>query len=125
MESIKKFEEFVHDFNVDLKSELQADIPTFGEYRKGSEKYGGLVMKLMEWLRLEREISKKDLNNISIDIEDFETQSNIKLKDIEDFIKDKISKGLYEFEITIDYSNRKINFNDLIKKHRHMLSERN
>lgn len=123
MASIKKYEDFVHDFNVDLKSELQTDIPTFGEYRKGSEQYGGLVTKMMEWLRLKREKSKDELTNLSVSFDIFSTESGIQIKDLENFIKDKISKGLYNFEIKIDYPNKTIIFDNLIKRDSKILTE--
>lgn len=123
MASIKKYEDFVHDFNVDLKSELQTDIPTFGEYRKGSEQYGGLVTKMMEWLRLKRENSKDELTNLSVSFDIFSTESGIQIKDLENFIKDKISKGLYNFEIKIDYPNKTIIFDNLIKRDSKILTE--
>lgn len=89
------------------------DIVHFGEYRKGSDKWGTMVTKIMEWLRLKKEEMKKELDNIQIDIDDFQSETNIQLTEIENLVKDKISKGLYKFEIVIDYNNNLIKFYNL------------
>lgn len=124
MESIKKFEDYIKNIHqVDLEQEISHDIPKFGEYRKGAEKFGGLLTKMMEWLRLQREKSKTELKTITIPIETFTTESHIKLVELENFIRDKIAKGLYNFEIKIDYPNENIIFNDLVKRDNHLLSE--
>lgn len=132
---VKKFEDYINDFNfkVDLNDEVGGivqpenksnfDISTFGEYRKGATKYGGLVNKMMDWLRLQKEQSKKELNNLQVTFDNFVSQTNIQIKDLEQFIKDKISKGLYNFEIQIDYNNKIIYFKDLTKRSNQMLSE--
>jgi hypothetical protein len=89
------------------------DIIHFGEYRKGSDKWGTMITKIMEWLRLKKEEMKKELDNIQINIDDFQSETNIQLSELENFVKDKISKGLYKFEIIIDYSNNLIKFYNL------------
>jgi hypothetical protein len=89
------------------------DIIHFGEYRKGSDKWGTMITKIMEWLRLKKEEMKKELDNIQIDIDDFQSETNIQITELENFVKDKISKGLYNFEIVIDYNNNLIKFYNL------------
>jgi hypothetical protein len=89
------------------------DIIHFGEYRKGSDKWGSMITKIMEWLRLKKDEMKKELDNIQINVDDFQSETNIPLTELEDFVKDKISKGLYNFEIVIDYDNNSIKFYNL------------
>ena len=113
---VKKFEDFVGDIHrMNLSDEFSTQIPTFGEYRKGSDKFGGLLTKMMEWLRLEKEknVSK---DTLTVELNKFLSESGIKLNEIEDFIKDKIAKGLYDFEIQINYDNDTITFSNLVKK---------
>jgi hypothetical protein len=79
------------------------------EYRKGSSKYGNLVIKLMEFLRM---FKNKENNEIIFNIDDFEKQSYIKISEIEELINDEKSKNLIRFEIKIE--NDKIIFSDLV-----------
>lgn len=122
---IKKFEDYVVDLHqVSLADEVSSDIPTFGEYRKGSTKYGGLVSRMMDWLRLQREKQKNEkMCKITTTFDTFVTETGIKLSELEDFIKDKISKGLYNFEIAIDYDQKQINFNNLENRNTKLLAE--
>jgi len=71
------------------------------EYRKGSKKFGGLLVKLMEFLR----IHKNENNKIIFNINDFEKQSNIKINDIKSLLSDDKGKNLYKFDINIDNDN--------------------
>lgn len=113
---VKRFEDFVGDIHkLNLSDEFSTQIPTFGEYRKGSEKFGGLLTKMMEWLRLEKE-KDASKDTITVDLNRFLSESGIKLNEMEDFIKDKIAKGLYNFEIRINYDEDTIIFSDLVKK---------
>lgn len=125
MELVKKYEDYVVNLHeVDLKSEVSKDIPTFGEYRKGSTKYGGLLSKLMDWLRLQKEnLKNSKLTEFVVSFDKFQSESNIKLADLENFIKDKIGKGLYNFEIVINYQDKTITFSNMISRDNRLLSE--
>jgi hypothetical protein len=126
----KKFEEYINniphisrediglieDDDDEKISNGDKEIVRYSEFRKGSDKWGSMVLKLMEWLRLKKEEMKKDLNNIQIETEDFENETNIKLSELEAFVKDKIAKGLYTFDIIIDYNNNLIKFYNLSDK---------
>lgn len=73
----------------------------FGEYRKGSDKYGKLVSRIMEFLRLpefKNHIEEND--GLKFEIDDFEARSHIKI----DKIKQLLNKdhNLYSFDIDID-----------------------
>lgn len=70
------------------------------EYRKGSKEFGGLLTKLLEYLRLVRETNEKEL---SLDINKFEKESNITKEELLSLIKAKEDgKKLYEFDIIIN-----------------------
>ena len=79
------------------------------EYRKGSSKFGGLIMKIMEYLRL----YKSDENELSFNIDKFVSQSNISIADIKELLEDKDLKTLIYFTITIDDDNNTIQFSNL------------
>lgn len=68
------------------------------EYRKGSKKFGSLLVKLMEFLRIHK---NKDNNEIEFNINDFEKQSNININDIKTLLSDEKGKNLYKFDINI------------------------
>lgn len=78
------------------------------EYRKGSQKFGGLLIKLMEFLRLYKEKEEKDL---SFNIKDFEEKSNIQIDEIKELVNDEKGKTLYKFDININ--NENISFTNL------------
>jgi len=79
------------------------------EYRKGSQKYGGLITKLMEFLR----IYKKDNNSLIFNISDFEKKSNINISDINDLLSYENKNNLINFSIEIE--DDKIKFDNLTK----------
>jgi hypothetical protein len=114
--NIKKFEDYLIDKipSVNSKEEVSTDIQSFGEYRKGSDKYGKMFHKLMEYLRYKL----LDTNDeyLLINISQFEKESHIKLSEIENFIKDEISKNLYDFEIEILYPKNQIKFKNINQK---------
>lgn len=68
------------------------------EYRKGSKKFGSLLVKLMEFLRIHKD---KEDNSIEFTIDDFENQSNIKIDDVKKLLSDDKGKNLYKFDIQI------------------------
>jgi hypothetical protein len=70
------------------------------EYRKGSKEYGGLLTKLLEFLRTVRE---KDEKELKFKIDEFEKSSNISKEEIESLLKSKEEgKNLFDFDIIID-----------------------
>jgi len=79
------------------------------EYRKGSLMYGGLITKLMEFLR----IYKNDNSELVFSIKDFQDKSNINIKDIQKLINDKNKNNLINFNI--EFKDDKIIFNNLTK----------
>lgn len=68
------------------------------EYRKGSQEYGGILIKLLEFLRL-----YKTEDIISFKLNDFISKSNITIEEIQKLIESK-DKGqkLYDFDILIE-----------------------
>lgn len=70
------------------------------EYRKGSQEYGGLLTKLLEYLRTVRET---DENRLKLNIQEFEKESNISIEELKSLIKAKENgNNLFEFDIIID-----------------------
>ncbi|MDY0270833.1 class I SAM-dependent methyltransferase [Trichloromonas sp.] len=67
------------------------------EYRKGSLKYGGLITKLMEFLR----IYKDDNNELVFNIKDFEKESKIKISEIKQLLSYENRNNLINFGIEI------------------------
>jgi len=69
------------------------------EYRKGSKEFGGLLTKLLEYLRLIR----KDEKELTFNLNNFEKESNITREELESLIKAKEEgKKLYDFNIIIN-----------------------
>ena len=69
------------------------------EYRKGSKEFGGLLTKLLEYLRMVR----KEEQTLTFNLKEFQKQSNISLEEIESLVKAKEEgKKLYDFDIIID-----------------------
>lgn len=83
-----------------------------GEYRKGSNKFGKLVSRIMEFLRLPEFKENLDKNDgLKFQIKDFETRSHIKIKKIKQLLNN--DHNLYSFNIKIDdnfitFSNLKV-----------------
>jgi len=71
-------------------------VQSFGEYRKGSNLYGGLVEKIMMWLRIHKEKN----NTIKVDLDKFLSETNIEISELDNFIKNNQTK-LINFNITI------------------------
>ena len=126
---IKKFEDYTNGFGFLLPSESGAlgHIPkavqgagsettvvkTFkefdGEFRKGSNKFGGLVNDIMMFLRLYKDDVQKDALKFKID--DFQNKTNIKIVQIQQLLNS--DANLLSFDIKID--NEYITFNNLNK----------
>ena len=68
------------------------------EYRKGSKKFGALLLKLMEFLRIHKD---KEENSIEFSIEQFQNESNISIDEIKQLLSDEKGKNLYKFDIQI------------------------
>jgi hypothetical protein len=72
-----------------------------GEYRKGSNKYGKLVSRIMEFLRLPEFKNEIDENNeLQLKVSDFQKQSHINIDKIKQLLND--DHNLYNFDIQID-----------------------
>jgi len=124
---IKKFEDYTNGYGFLLPSESGAlgHIPkaveggeehlvkTFkdfdGEFRKGSNKFGGLVNDIMMFLRIYKDDVKKDTLKFRID--DFQNKTNIKIVQIQQLMNS--DANLLSFDIKID--NEYITFNNLNK----------
>jgi hypothetical protein len=73
----------------------------FGEYRKGSGKFGKLVSRIMEFLRLPEFKNKLEENDgLRFEITDFENRSHIKVNNIKQLLIN--DHNLYSFDIDID-----------------------
>ena len=69
------------------------------EYRKGSKEFGGLLTKLLEYLRLVR----KEEKELTFELDNFEKESNITTDELESLVKAKEDGNpLYDFGIIID-----------------------
>lgn len=73
----------------------------FGEYRKGSDKFGKVVSRIMEFLRLPEFASKIEENDgLKFEISDFEARSHIKIDKVKQLLDE--DHNLYSFDIDID-----------------------
>lgn len=69
------------------------------EYRKGSKEFGGLLTKVLEYLRLVR----KEEKELTFNLDDFVTNSNITKEELETLIKAKEDgKNLFDFSIELN-----------------------
>ncbi len=69
------------------------------EYRKGSIEFGGLLTKLLEYLRLVR----KEEKELTFNLDEFVKKSNITKEELESLLKTKEEgKHLFDFDIIID-----------------------
>lgn len=76
------------------------------EYRKGSKEYGGILTKLIEFLRL-----YKDDKEIIFNIDNFEKESNISIDEVKKLLKSK-EEGKNLFDFNIIFEDDKIIFNN-------------
>lgn len=73
----------------------------FGEYRKGADKFGKVIERIMEFLRLPEFKNKLDDNDgIKFEIKDFESRSHINIEQIKQLLVS--DSNLYSFDIKID-----------------------
>ena len=80
------------------------------EYRKGSSKFGPLVLKLMEFLRIYK---NQDTKFLEFNITDFENESKIKINEIKKLLNDDNKNNLINLDIKI--TDDKIIFTNLTK----------
>lgn len=86
-----------------------------GEYRKGSKKFGKIVSRVMEFLRLPEFKNKLDENDgIKFEISDFETRSHIKVDEIKQLLNN--DHNLYSFDIDVD--DKYVTFSNIKKTHK-------
>lgn len=70
------------------------------EYRKGSKEYGGILIKLLEFLRIYK---TNDSDTLEFKIKDFETKSKMTIDEIKKLIESKENgQKLFDFNITIE-----------------------
>ena len=87
----------------------------FGEYRKGSDKFGKLVSRIMEFLRLPEFKNKLEENDgLRFEIADFEARSHIKVDAIKQLLNN--DNNLYSFDIDID--EKHITFSNINKTYK-------
>lgn len=87
----------------------------FGEYRKGSDKFGKIVSRIMEFLRLPEFKNKIDENDgLKFEIVDFETRSHIKVDKIKQLLSS--DHNLYSFDIDVD--DKYITFSNIKKTYK-------
>lgn len=87
----------------------------FGEYRKGSNKFGKIVLNIMEFLRLpefKNHIEEND--GLKFEIADFETRSHIKVDKIKQLLQN--DHNLYSFDINVD--DKYITFSNIKKTYK-------
>lgn len=86
-----------------------------GEYRKGSKKFGKIINRIMEFLRLPEFKNHIDENDgLRFEISDFEARSHIKVDEIKQLLSN--DHNLYSFNIDID--DKYINFSDIKKTYK-------
>lgn len=86
-----------------------------GEYRKGSSKFGKLVSRIMEFLRLPEFKNKLDENDgLKFEIGDFEKRSHIKIDEIKQLLNN--DNNLYSFDINVDDKN--VTFSNIKKTYK-------
>ena len=93
------------------------------EYRKGSDKFGKIVSRIMEFLRLPEFASKIEENDgLKFEIHDFEVRSHIKIDKIKQLLDE--DHNLYSFDIDID--DKYVTFYNINKtyKDRHVLGKK-
>lgn len=113
---IKKFEDYTNGYGFLVPSESgslghipkavqggdEKTIKTFkefnGEYRKGSDKFGGIVSDIMMFLRMFKKNEQKDTLKFRID--DFQKKSNIDINRIKQLLDS--DSNLLSFDIKID-----------------------
>ena len=86
-----------------------------GEYRKGSSKFGKIVNRIMEFLRLpefKNHIEEND--GLKFEIGDFEKRSHIKTETIKQLLGS--DHNLYSFDINID--DKYITFSNIKKTYK-------
>lgn len=87
----------------------------FGEYRKGSNKFGKLVSRIMEFLRLPEFKNHIDENDgLKFELVDFETRSHIEIEKIKQLLNN--DHNLYSFDIDID--DKYITFSNIKKTYK-------
>ncbi len=87
----------------------------FGEYRKGSDKFGKIVSLIMEFLRLPEFANKlKENDGLKFELADFEKRSNIKIDKIKQLLN--TDHNLYSFDIDID--DKYITFSNIKKTYK-------
>lgn len=87
----------------------------FGEYRKGSDRFGKLISRIMEFLRLPEFKSHIEENDgLTFKVDDFEKRSHIKIDDIKQLLKN--DHNLYSFDIYID--DKHIKFSNINKTYK-------
>jgi len=87
----------------------------FGEYRKGSDKFGKIVSLIMEFLRLpEFKIKLEENDGLKFELADFEKRSNIKIEKIKQLLN--TDHNLYSFDIDID--DKYITFSNIKKTYK-------
>lgn len=113
---VKRFEDYTNGFGFLVPSQAgpEGNIPIApvgdenkiisfkdfqpGEYRKGSNKFGGLINDIMMFLRIYKK--NKNKNSLKFRIDEFEKGSNIKIEDIIQLINS--GTKLLSFDIKID-----------------------
>ena len=113
---VKKFEEYTNGYGFLVPSQAgpEGNIPMapfgdehkitsfkdfqFSEYRKGSNKFGGLINDIMMFLRLYKEDRNK--KSLKFKRDEFEKGANIKIEDIIQLLNSGVN--LLSFNIKID-----------------------
>jgi hypothetical protein len=87
----------------------------FGEYRKGSDKYGKIINRVMEFLRLpEFKTHIEENDGLKFEIADFEKRSHINIDKIKQLLSG--DHNLYSFDINID--DKYITFSNIKKTYK-------
>ena len=96
MEKLKKFKNFINEDMLDQKS---IEIQRFGEYRKGSGEFGGLIDRMMTWLRNYKDEQK--ITRIKAKLTQFLKESGIEYEELQKFIERRKETNLITFNVEI------------------------
>lgn len=89
------------DTNVGGDNKIKSFKEFSGEYRKGSNKFGDLISRIMEFLRLpEFKPHLEENDGLKFKIDDFQKRSNINIDEIKRLLNK--DHNLYSFDINIE-----------------------
>ena len=93
---LKRFKYFLTE---DMLDEKEPEVERFGEYRKGSGEFGGLIDRMMTWLRNYKDDPK--VTRIKTKTDKFLKESGIEYEELQKFIERKQETNLVTFNVEV------------------------